>query len=284
MVNGGAQCWGWNVQGPLGNGSTTESHVPVQVYGLTSGVTAISAGGYAHSCALVNGGAHCWGSNDYGQLGNNSTVESHVPVQVQGLTSGVTAISVGGMHTCAVVDGGARCWGNGSIGEIGNNATNIFNLVPVQVQGLTSGVTAIAAGVGGTHTCALVNGGVQCWGENGDGRLGNNSYDFSSVPVQVQGLTSSATFIAAGSQHTCAIANSAAQCWGDDYYGQLGTNSYMSSAVPVQVQSLTSNVTVVTAGNDHTCALVSGGVQCWGLADGQPGVSTNLVPVAVQFP
>jgi alpha-tubulin suppressor-like RCC1 family protein len=280
IVNGGAQCWGSNWQGQLGNGSTTESRIPVQVYGLTLGVTAISTGGYAHSCAIVNAGAQCWGTNDYGQLGNNSKVESHVPVQVQGLTAGVTAISAGDMHTCAVVDGAAFCWGNGGIGEMGNNARDIFNLVPVKVRGLTSGVTAIAAGVGGEHTCALVNGGVQCWGENGDGRLGNNSYDSSSVPVQVLGLTSGVTFIAAGSKHTCAVVNGAAQCWGDGYYGQLGVNAYMGSATPVQVQGLTSNVTMVTAGDDHTCALVNGGVQCWGLNDGG---SVNLVPQAVQF-
>lgn len=103
-------------------------------------------------------------------------------VQVQGLTSGVTAISIGSEHSCAVVNGAAFCWGYGESGEIGNNAQNISNLVPVQVQGLTSGVTAIAAGVCSDHTCALVNGGVQCWGLHDGGPGGS----YRLVPQAVQ--------------------------------------------------------------------------------------------------
>jgi hypothetical protein len=80
-MGGSAYCWGLNDVGELGTGSTTDSPVPVQVKGLTSGVTAIVAGG-AHSCAIVNGSAYCWGSNEALQLGNNSAVNSLVPVKV----------------------------------------------------------------------------------------------------------------------------------------------------------------------------------------------------------
>ena len=86
------------------------------MYGLTSGVTAISAGG-AHVCAIVNGAAMCWGSNTtYGQLGNNSLTNSDVPVQVTGLTSNVSSISAGDSHTCAVVNGAVKCWGYNNAG------------------------------------------------------------------------------------------------------------------------------------------------------------------------
>ena len=99
--------------------AVTDSAVPVQVQGLTSGVTAIGAGG-ATSCAIVNGSARCWGYNVNYNLGNNSTTGSLVPVQVQGITSGATAITVSAAG-CAIVNGTARCWGFNYDGQAGTN-------------------------------------------------------------------------------------------------------------------------------------------------------------------
>ena len=269
-VNGGAQCWGDNAWGELGNNSTTGSSVPVQVTGLTSGVTAIATGAF-HSCALVNGGVECWGWNNSGQLGNNSTANSSVPVQVSGLTSGVEAIAAGYMSTCAIVNGGAQCWGDNGWGELGNSSTTTTcsntgwpcSLVPVQVTSLTSGVEVIGAGY--WSTCAIVNGGAQCWGWNGYGELGNNSTAvYSPVPVQVSGLTSGVEAIAGGGGQTCAVVNGGVECWGWNNSGQLGNNSTANSSVPVQVSGLTSGVEAIAAGYWSTCAIVKGGVECWG--------------------
>ncbi len=239
IVNGGAKCWGDNAFGQLGdNNAPTDSGVPVDVQGLNTGVTAISAGEY-HTCAIVNGGAKCWGFNLLGQLGDGNTgTSSGAPVDVQGLSSGVTAISVGRSHTCAVVNGGAKCWGNNGNGELGNNNAGTDSAVPVDVQGLSSGVTAISAG--DSHTCAIVNGGAQCWGFNYSGQLGdNNAGTDSAVPVDVIGLSNGVTAISAGSFHTCAIVNSGAQCWGYNSHGQLGDNNVgTNSAVPVEVVGL----------------------------------------------
>jgi alpha-tubulin suppressor-like RCC1 family protein len=285
-VNGDVKCWGHNHYGELGNNHITDSHVLVQVEGLTSGVTAIDAGGAYHACAVVNGGAQCWGGNAEGQLGNNSTIDSHVPVQVEGLTSGVKAIVVGSKHTCALVKGGVQCWGSNNSGELGNNSMT-RSFVPVQVHGLTSGVTAIAAG--SAHNCAVVRGEMKCWGYNGEGQLGNDSRVRSLVPMQVNGLTSDVTAIAAGSYHSCAVVNGGAQCWGENLYGALGNNSTTNSRVPVQVQGLISGVTAIAAGGPNTCAVVNGGVQCWGDNHfGQLGNDStdlnSLVPVKVRFP
>jgi alpha-tubulin suppressor-like RCC1 family protein len=105
--------------------------------------------------------------------------------------------------------------------------------VPVAVQGLGSGVQAIAAG--GNHTCALSNGGIQCWGDNTTGDVGNNSTNEALVPVAVVTLTGGVQTIAAGGDHSCALSNGTVECWGGNARDDLGDNSTAESNVPVPV-------------------------------------------------
>jgi alpha-tubulin suppressor-like RCC1 family protein len=232
---GAAMCWGADGGGQLGNGANTASNVPVPVTGLSSGVTAITAGSFQSCAAATGGAAMCWGSNQTGELGNGTFTASNTPVAVSGLGEGVTAISSNSGHTCAVAGGGVQCWGVGGFGQLGDATFDSSN-VPVPVSGLSSGVGAITTGF--DHSCAIVTGGAaMCWGGNVDGQLGDaGDYD-SNVPVAVTGLSSAVSAISAGGEHTCAITPGAAgaRCWGANVFGQLGDGTTTGSDTAVAV-------------------------------------------------
>jgi alpha-tubulin suppressor-like RCC1 family protein len=291
MEGGGIECFGDNSLGQLGNGSTMDSPTPVSVLGFTSGATAVASGsGPGFACGIKTGGAiECWGQNENGELGNGTMNESDVPVQVTGLTSGVTAVSAGDSLACAIVSGGVQCWGLLNFDGMGGSNSN----VPVKVAGLTSGVQAVSAGAG--LVCAITQGGgVECVGQNTWGGLGNGSTPFSqggmdsSVPVPVTGLTSGVTSVSVGTASACAVtAAGGVMCWGHNDSGELGNGTTTDSSVPVQVTGLTSGVTAVSIGEQTACALLAGGaVQCWGEngSYGQLGnnsMTNSSVPVPV---
>ena len=121
-----------------------------------------------------------------------------------------------------------------------NAAGALSTNVSLTVIQVASNVTAVSAGK--FHSCAVVNGGVQCWGEGDYGKLGNNSGNQSATPVQAIAAGSNVTAVAAGYGHSCAVVGGGVQCWGDNSAGEIGNNSTIQSLVPVQAIAAGSNV------------------------------------------
>lgn len=278
---GGIKCWGYNYDGQLGDNTQTQSNVPVEVTGLTAGISSISAGN-THTCALTTfGGLKCWGDNIWGQLGRGDKVASRVPIDVPAFPFGVAEVSAGDGYTCVrKTSGHTQCWGSNFNGELGNGGTS-ESLLPADVTGLTD---AVSISAGQFHACAVVaSGQVRCWGRNDLGQLGANVGASANTPQGVSGVAG-ATQVACGFKHSCALISGGIKCWGSGSSGQLGNGNTNDSLTPVSVVGL-SNVTALDARGDTTCALSGSTLHCWGAGiEGQLGnnsSSDSAVPVAV---
>jgi len=283
VYNTRAYCWGTGYDGQIGNGvDYTVSTTPIAVVtsGVLSGktVTDISASKEgAHTCAVADGQAYCWGTGSSGQLGNGGTSLSSSPVAVSigGVLAGktVTKISVGYNFSCAIASGQAYCWGLGTGGQLGSSgaAANSSVAVAVDTSGVLSGKTISDISTGLSHTCVIADGAPYCWGAGGNGRLGNSGTLSSTVPVAVVSsgvlLAKTASGISAGDSHTCAIADGQAYCWGRAE--GLGTGSASpDSSVPVAVNvsgALSGKtVTSISAYDRSACVVASNVPYCWG--------------------
>ncbi len=267
--DGTVWAWGRNDSGQLGDGTTTGEGTPVQVTGLTGVVTQVAAG-WDHSLALKSDGTvWAWGNNDHGQLGDNTSVGSLVPVQVPRLT-GVTKISAGyGFSLALRSDGRVWAWGWNDRAQLGAFSKSPFSLVPVQVPGLAH-ATGISAGL--EHAVATATNGISAltsvwaWGDNEFGQLGDGTLT-SHGAKPVTGLPVSIAGIAAGGEFTTVLGgDGTVWAWGNDTSGQLG-NAPGGTPVtrPVNTIGLGSGIIQLSAGGAHVLALKSNGtVLAWG--------------------
>jgi alpha-tubulin suppressor-like RCC1 family protein len=280
--SGQAWAWGEGMAGKLGNGSTSNTPVPVRAGALTN-VVAVAAGGDVSAALLGDGTVWVWGIDP-------ADNEVPWPAQLTGIT-GATAIAAGDSHVLVLLaNGTVRAWGNNEYGQLGNGTVTDAT-TPVTVPGL-SGVAAIAAG--DQFSLALrTDGSVWAWGVATHGELGIGTTapttcpgpDFyrptatttcARAPVRLTGITS-VTAIAARGRHALAVrSDGALWAWGSNHYGQLGDGTTIDRFVPYAVPGM-SGVQLVAAGFNHSVVRRSdGNLWAWGLnSAGQLGVTST---------
>jgi alpha-tubulin suppressor-like RCC1 family protein len=162
------RCDGSNDHGALGDGKpeARRARPNITIPMITS--TQVCAG-LLYACA-VGSPLRCWGYNEFGQLGDQTTASTNAPTSAPGTW---TTVSAGRLHTCAI-DGTSAlyCWGNNRAGQLGLGTFDEHH--EPQRVGLDNDWKSVAAGT--DHTCAMKNGGsVWCWGGNGRGQIGDGT-------------------------------------------------------------------------------------------------------------
>ncbi len=294
---------GKNYNGDLGDGTATDSEVPVRVR-LPAGtkVSAVAAGADHNLAVTSTGTVLAWGLGNEGQLGNGGTGSSAVPVSVSlPADTKATAVAAGSQFSLALTSSGTVfAWGYNVDGELGDG-TKTNSDVPVQVK-LPTGTRVIAVAAGGYDSLALTStGAVLAWGYNTDGELGDGGTANSDVPVKVKlpagtkvsavaagGPLTGVGVTTAGPGHSLAVTSTGAVlAWGYNTDGELGDGGTANSDVPVKAKlPAGTKVSAVAAGELHSLAVtLTGAVLAWGgnnfgqLGDGSYAGSDGSVKV-----
>lgn len=236
-----------------------DKNTAVEIMGL--GPVHALAAGINSVCALIEDGTvKCWGSNHYGELGNNTFNDSYqTPVSVNGLNN-VVSLSVGTNRVCAVQRSeNVMCWGL----KVINKDWDYESIKsPEQIVGLTH-VHKVKVGDG--FACALLNSGrVSCWGA---GPSLGSSANFVSSPTEVADLYNVA-LLSLGRSHACAVLSTGGvSCWGKHSSGALSA-AEAASSTPVKILNV-DDVIQLGTGDNFSCATKKNGqVKCWGSDSG----------------
>ncbi len=280
---GTVYCWGRNLDGELGDGTTVNRSTPVAVSGNLNFVAVTT--GRRHSCGrTAENATYCWGGNTWGQVGDGTVIGRTTPTLVSGNLSFVE-LGMGAGFTCGRTAGGAvYCWGYNEFGAVGDGTFIVSRPTPTPVTG---GLTFIELSANGACGQTIQHA-TYCWGFNANGQVGDGTVNSRSTPTLVQG---GLTFVEveANGPHSCGRVNSGAvYCWGLNDNGQVGDGTLIDRYTPVPVRGGLTFAALMMGGY-HSCGrTTSNAVYCWGRnADGQLGDGTKVnrnEPIAVPWP
>lgn len=289
--NGLVWAWGSPSNGKLGNALINSRLSPTSVLGAVKTFSFISISTSFSSAIDKNGRAWSWGSNTFGNLGDNSIVNKPTPVSVAGTTKTFCQIAASGGHQLAIDNRGrAWSWGVASLGRLGDNQTATNRCTPVSVLGTAKTFCRIAVGCIGAHSLAIDRyGRAWAWGAAANGRLGDNQNTTNRcTPVSVLGTAKTFCQIAGGNAHSLAIDRyGRAWAWGSAAAGRLGDNQVVQSRfTPVSVLGAVKTFCQIAGGQNHSLAIDRYG-RAWAWGSGFAGVLGNnstisqLTPVSV---
>jgi alpha-tubulin suppressor-like RCC1 family protein/outer membrane protein OmpA-like peptidoglycan-associated protein len=261
--SGKLYCWGDNQFGQLGNGTNIDSSLPVLVSDNAAFVNTSVAGVFAgdnHTCAITlapTNRVFCWGYNNKGQLGDNTTADKNLPAAVLGVFTSTGTVAeanfypwatAGAEHTCAVSTANTNkiyCWGENGSGQLGDGSTtdSLLPVATVMTGGSGSSTRTSFIAAGRDFTCATDAGSIKCWGENGSGQMGNGGTTDVLAPTMVPNsagfINAAASSVAAGGGTVCAISEASAApelfCWGANAARQVGNNATVDANRPTLV-------------------------------------------------
>ena len=325
IVTNQVWCWGSNEYGQLQAQGTEKCAVKRSVPGLPvtstvnvdcrkapvraatipadAKITAITAGA-AHTCAIVNGAAMCWGRNNKGQLGDGQASHQggYKAVTVKGFEKDVTGIAANGDATCAVANNKVACWGDYSLARALRKEESCEPIpeqpaayrgcrkTPLDVTGLPADRKVVALAAGFRRYCAILdNASLWCWGEANSvpsqpGAM--PEFRFDSAAVQMPGAASGVTAVAPSAFITLAVINKRVVFWGTD--AGPATNSYTEpgkavAGLPADVDARMVTVSFTPPSQVSCTNLQDGSVMCWG-TDSRGGLSTGTdTPVSSPF-
>ena len=267
--------WGANGSGQLGNGTTESVYTHAVKVPNLGGINQIAAGAY-HSLAIrADDSLWAWGKNDNGQLGNQQTTNSSIPVRALGI-SNLKDIAAGQFHSMVLKhDGTVWTWGRNQYGQLGDGTRN-SSTVPVQVKGVygigyLDEIIHIDAGIG--YSMAVTeHETLYGWGHNNSYQLGDGTQQSSNLPTAMReelnrDLITFVKEVSCSNTATLVRTNSSVYICGTNTYGEFGNGTLKtSSALPLRAFTGTAEPLRITAefqtGGTALDSLAPGAVTC----------------------
>jgi alpha-tubulin suppressor-like RCC1 family protein len=242
----------------------------VSITVISTDVLQFSAGA-DHNCVVrQDDSLWCWGRNEDGQAGGETSQKRSNPIKV---IDEVSKVSAGGYHTCIIKkkDKSLQCWGRNDNGQLGDGTTE-KKASPVEVKDMGK---VLQVSAGGEHTCAVKEDkSLWCWGRNDNGQVGDGTTERRTSPVKIM---DGVLQVSAGGEHTCAVKEDRSLwCWGRNDNGQVGDGTTERRTSPIKIMD---GVLQVSADGEHTCAVKEDrSLWCWGKNNyGQLGDKTNTM-------